>query len=111
MPPPTPSPLSTHTVWISRLATSRGTRFWYLGYFSSRKYQRSLSGMLFGGRASPGFLGTHTLPPSPRADSLISRSLSMPGMAVGWTWLNSPFAYHAPSRYAAAAAEPELMIE
>jgi len=49
-------------------------------------------GMLFGGRASPCFLGTHTRPPSPRADSLINRSLSMPGMAVGWTWMNSPFA-------------------
>ena len=32
---------------------------------------------------SCGVRGTQTRPPSPRADSLISRSLSAPGMAVG----------------------------
>ncbi len=37
-------------------------------------------------------LGTQTRPPSPRADSDMRRSLSSPGMAVGWTWMNSPLA-------------------
>ncbi len=36
-------------------------------------------------RGSCGFFGTQTRPPSPRADSLISRNLSLPGIAVGWT--------------------------
>ena len=36
--------------------------------------------------------GTQTRPPSPRADSDMRRSLSSPGMAVGWTWMNSPLA-------------------
>src|SRR5205807_7029189 len=45
--------------------------------------------MSLGPRFSAGFRGTHTRPPSPRADSLIKRSLSSPGMAVGCTWMNS----------------------
>ena len=87
-----PMPSSRQTWKISRVATSRGTRFLYLGYFSSRKYQRSSSGMLTGSRVSPFFLGTQTRPPSPRTDSDISRSLSSPGMEVGCTWVNSALA-------------------
>src|SRR4030095_14386743 len=99
-------------IWkISRVAMSRGTRFPYAGYFSSRKYQRSDSGIDFGARLSPRARGTQTRPPSPRADSDMSRSLSEPGMDVGWTWMNSPLAYRAPSWYAAAAAVPVLMTE
>src|SRR5208337_3166088 len=64
----------------------------YLGYHSSRKYQRSLSGILLGARLSFGWRGTQTRPPSPRADSDMSRSLSSPGIHVGCTWMNSPFA-------------------
>ena len=71
---------------------SRGTRLPYAGYFSSRKYQRSASGIDFGGRLSPFARGTHMRPPSPRADSDIRRSLSEPGIDVGWTWMNSPLA-------------------
>ena len=58
-PPPTPSPVR-QTSKISRVAMSRGTMLPYLGYFSSRKYQR---------RSGPSFFGTQTRPPSPRADS------------------------------------------
>ncbi len=36
-PPPTPSFISVQTWKISRVAMSRGTRFLYLGYRSSRK--------------------------------------------------------------------------
>src|SRR6266403_1802816 len=57
------------TLKIARVATSRGTRLPYFGYHSSRKYQRSLSGMDFGSRLSPWFFGTQTRPPSPRADA------------------------------------------
>src|SRR5437899_8502452 len=60
-----------------------GNRLPYFGYHSSRKYQRSLSGMDLGSRWSADFLGTQTRPPSPRADSDINRSLSSPGMDVG----------------------------
>ena len=45
------------------------------------------------GRAAPSAsCGTQTRPPSPRTLSEMRRSLSAPGMAVGWTWMNSPFA-------------------
>jgi hypothetical protein len=40
---------------------------------------------LLEGRLSPALRGTQTRPPSPRADSDISRSLSSPGMQVGCT--------------------------
>src|SRR5579859_4159199 len=80
--PSTPRPCSYTTLWMARVATSRGTRLPYLGYHSSRKYQRSDSGMLSGSRLSPFCLGTQTLPPSPRADSDIVRSL-MSGSARG----------------------------
>ena len=80
-------------IWkISRVAMSRGTRLPYAGYFSSRKYQRSDSGIDFGARLSPRARGTQTRPPSPRADSDISRSLSLAGIDVGCTWMNSPLA-------------------
>ena len=48
-----------------------------------KRLQRSFSGMDFAGRLSPAFFGTHTRPPSPRADSDIRRSLSSPGIDVG----------------------------
>jgi hypothetical protein len=49
------------------------------------------------GDVAPGALsfasrGTQTRPPSPRTLSEMRRSLSAPGIAVGWTWMNSPFA-------------------
>src|SRR6266849_6104941 len=47
-------------------------------------------------RLSPFARGAQTRPPSPRADSLIKRSLSSPGIEVGCTWMNSPLAYLAP---------------
>src|SRR3974377_1810308 len=81
------------TLCMARVATSRGTRLPYLGYHSSRKNQRSLAGILLKSRLSPGLRGTHTRPPSPRADSDIRRNLSSPGIDVGCTWMNSPLAY------------------
>ena len=56
---------------------------------------RSDSGMLVGLRVSPGFWGTQTRPPSPRADSQMRRHLSSPGIAVGWTWMISGLPYFA----------------
>ena len=43
-------------------------------------------------RLSFASFGTQTRPPSPRALSEMRRSLSAPGIAVGCTWMNSPFA-------------------
>src|ERR1700755_3024905 len=68
---------------MARGATSRGTRLPYLGYHSSRKYQRSDSGMDCAARLSFLSLGTQTRPPSPRADSDMRRSLSSPGDGGG----------------------------
>src|SRR5699024_3431667 len=73
--------------------------FPYAGYFSSRKYHGFPS------------LYVQIRPPSPRADSLIRRNLSSPGIAVGWIWMNSPLAYLAPCWYKILAAEPVLIIE
>jgi len=71
------TPLPSMQTWkISRVAISRGTRLPYAGNFSSRKYQRSFSGIDEGARVSRSFRGTQTRPPSPRADSDIKRSLS-----------------------------------
>ena len=60
------------------------TRFPYFGYHSSEI--KSLA-VRDGPRSAflAGLRGTHTRPPSPRADSLINRSLSSPGIAVGCT--------------------------
>src|SRR5512144_2567096 len=85
---------------------SRGTMLPYLGYFSSRKYQRSASGMSLGLRVSPLVRGTQTRPPSPRADSEIRRHLSSPGMAVGCTCIISGLAYLAPACMQREAAAP-----
>src|ERR1700730_12675245 len=90
--PSVPRLYSYTTLKIARVATSRGTRFPYFGYHSSRKYQRSFSGIDLGSRLSPADFGTQTRPPSPRADSDIRRNLSSPGIDVGCTWMNSPFA-------------------
>ena len=49
-------------------------------------------GDLLDGARVAGTRGTQMRPPSPRADSDMRRSLSSPGMAVGWTWMNSPLA-------------------
>src|SRR5258706_2709639 len=96
---------------MARVATSRGTRLPYLGYHSSKKYHRSAAGIDFQSRLSPLVFGTHTRPPSPRADSDIRRSLSSPGIEVGCTWMNSPFAYAAPCWYSADCAEPVQTTE
>ena len=64
-----------------------------------------------GSRGSCGLRGTHTRPPSPRAVSLISRSLSAPGIAVGWTWMNSPLAYFAPAWKQRLTALPVQAID
>ena len=48
---------------MARVATSRGTRLPSFGYHSSRKYQRSLSGIDFGSRESPAVFGTQTRDP------------------------------------------------
>ncbi len=88
MRPSIPNPAS-HTRKIARAPTSRLTRFPYAGYISSKKYQGAPvspqgrsepSGNTMRFEESP---GTHTRPPSPRTDSEINRSLSLPGIAVG----------------------------
>ena len=100
-------PSFTQTSKISRVAMSRGTRLPYFGIpLFEEVVPLAPRESLCGSRGSCGLRGTHTRPPSPRADSLISRSLSAPGIAVGCTWMNSALPYLAPAwtpRLAAAA--------
>ncbi len=88
--------VDAHVVFVDDLedfaggdvAGGRGCRTW--GNAPRGSTQRSPSGMDWAARLSLRSLGTQTRPPSPRADSDMRRSLSSPGMAVGWTWMNSP---------------------
>ena len=100
------------TLKISRVAMSRGSE---VAVFRIALFEEIVP-LALGDFARPGadraaVRGTQTRPPSPRALSLISRSLSAPGMAVGWTWMNSPLAYRAPAWNIRLAALPVQAIE
>src|SRR5690349_19397669 len=96
---------------------SRGTRLPSAGYISSRKYHFSPvlpHGMVLPSGATMLFEEspqTQTLPPSPLVDSEMSRSLSSPGIAVGWIWINSPLAYHIPCLKRRPLAAPVQVVE
>jgi hypothetical protein len=90
-------PWLTQTSKISRVAISRGTRLPYGVLLLEEVPALVLGDLHVGAGSSPCLRGTQTRPPSPRADSLIRRHLSAPGIAVGWTWIISPLPYHAPA--------------